>query len=157
MAGATGGSGGAPEGADDGGSGCWPGWIPVSAQQEIKARCPNPRNWDALRRTINQVLSRHGEFIQQNGLTGPQIAEMAQGLNPTAVTGVRGKRVKMEWDHYRERQEIGSDPYDLANLRLVTPDGHIQKLGHKFNVESFLRRQGLIKERPRRKAKPGQD
>jgi len=109
------------------------GWIPPSAASEISNRAPSPRSWDAYRRMINKVLASNEQFIRDNGLTDKQVKEMASGFNPTADTGTRGKRVKLEWDHYKERQD-GHDQYDLSNLRLVSPDGHIRKIGRKFLI-----------------------
>jgi len=118
------------------------GWIPPSAANKIASESSTPKNWNAHRRIINKVLSGNEEFIRENKLTSEQVKEMASGLNPTIPEnehgvreGSRGKRVKLEWDHYKERQD-GHDPYDLKNLRLVSPDGHIRKLGRKFFVAS---------------------
>ena len=118
------------------------GWIPPSAATEIAARSSSPKSWNGHRRIINKVLSGNNEFIRQNNLTAEQVKEMASGLNPTISEnahgvreGSKGKRVKLEWDHYKERRD-GHDPYDLGNLRLVSPDGHVRKLGRKFLLAS---------------------
>lgn len=120
--------------------------IPQDAHTEINDRS-SLRDWNSHRRILNMVLSQNEEFIQTNDLNASDVAEMASGRNPWAPQeGHRGKRVKREWDHYRERREKGSDPFDLSNLRLVTPDAHVRKLGHKFNTSSFLTHLNLVKK-----------
>jgi hypothetical protein len=104
--------------------------IPLGVQEKVSAA--SARNFDYVRCLLNKALAADPETSLR--FDEESLAEMREGRNPYApLDQRRGKRVKMEWDHYRERRENVRAPCDLSNLRLVSPDTHVRKIGYRFN------------------------
>lgn len=108
-------------------------WIPLSIKERVSAS--ESTSFDYVRCLLNKALAADPETSQH--FDEESLAEMREGRNPyAALDQRRGKRVKMEWDHYRERRENVRDLCDLSNLRLVSPDTHVRKIGYRFNNRS---------------------
>ncbi|AUP79487.1 hypothetical protein [Flavivirga eckloniae] len=108
--------------------------IPQEVQNYIHNNV-NSSNYNYVRRIINKQWANHPEA--RKCFNEDSLKEMRKGRNPYAPINERlGRRVKMEYDHYREQQVEGTDSCDVSNLRLVSPYIHAKKIGLKFNLSS---------------------
>lgn len=105
-------------------------YLPEDVKNALASMCFS--SFDKMRVELNKAMARSEEARVNFGFTSLDLAEMAAGRNPYAAEEVQlGKRVKLEYDHVRERRD-GHLWSDLENLRLVSPVAHKHKIIRSF-------------------------